>query len=69
MLRAWWGRIWLYCLSYFPMTALACLVVENHSALRTSPLSVPLKRSLQPFSQGEPGYMWIGVMPARLSQS
>ena len=51
MFRAWWGLIWLYCLSQALITTWACLVVWNHSALRTSFRKVPLKRSLYPFSQ------------------
>ena len=34
---------------------LSCGVVWNHSALRTSFRKVTLKRSLYPFSHGEPG--------------
>ena len=55
MFNAWWGLIWLYCLSQTLIATCACRVVWNHSALRTSFRKVPLKRSLYPFSQGLPG--------------
>ena len=49
------------------MTVCACLVVANRSALSTSPRTVPLKRSLYPFSPGDPGYMLIGLIPTLFS--
>ena len=45
------------------MTTCACFVVVNHSALSTSRRKVPVKRSLYPFSLGEPG--WILMLRTR----
>ena len=45
------------------MTTLTWSIDVNHFAFKTSRLSVPLNRSLYPFSQGDPGYIWIGLIP------
>lgn len=51
------------------MAVCAWRVVPNHSALRTSLRRVPLKRSLYPFSHGDPGYMRMRLMLTLVSQS
>ncbi len=41
----------------------------NHSALRISRKSVPLKRSLHPLSRGNPEQIWVKLIPTFLNQS
>ena len=67
--RAWCGLIQLYCMSQALVTACACCALWNHSAFRTSRLSVPLKRSLYPFSHGLPEYICSDLMPTLRSHS